>query len=303
MNRNPYIRNVSAALILGSIIAITPSSFAAEPANRPKGWGEFSDTIGRMQEQMSKIFRDTLNKKDGNTSAYAASVDVREQTDNYTVRLYLPERDVSKVRVTLEERTLKIAGDHDYEQSIVLRRAKSGATIDVKRQEHMLVVTVPKGANDLAADSKPLLSRSPLLQPDKWERDVLTRMDHMRREMDRAFESAFKDLGLDPKGFFDKSEFGSSFDLQDEKDRYVVRAYLPGRDTEAVKVTIEGQTLKIAAKAETLKRDESKSGIAESLNLSNYVQTLALPGPVDGEKMKVDRKEGLLVITLPKKGS
>jgi HSP20 family molecular chaperone IbpA len=161
---------------------------------------------------------------------------------------------------------------------------------------------VPKDAGDPVVSAKPDGPAS-LPAPDKWERDVLTRMETMRREMDRAFESAFKDFRLDTQGFFDKPEFGSSIDLKDEKDRYVVRAYLPGRDTKGIDVKIEDQSLKISAKAEVRNRNEDKSGVSESFNVSSYAQVLALPGPVDAEKMKIDRKEGLLVITIPKRGS
>jgi HSP20 family protein len=302
MNRYQKIRGASAALLLGSILAVTPT-FAAEPSEKTKGLGkEFAESIAKMQERMSQIFRDSLNKPHDQKSAYAASVDVREQPEKYIVRLHLPERDVSKVQVSLEGRTLKIDAEQGYEQSIVLRQARPNAKLDIDRQQHTLVVTVPKGG-DLTADTKPLIPSLPPPAPDQWERDVLGRMEKMRREMDRVFEGAFDGLTFDTKSFFDKPEFGSSIDLQDEKDRYVVRAYLPGRDTQGADVKIEGQTLKISAQAEVRQRDESKSGLAETFNLSSYTQMLALPGPVDREKMKVDRKEGLLVITIPKKGA
>ncbi|MEO7098952.1 MAG: Hsp20/alpha crystallin family protein [Luteolibacter sp.] len=33
---------------------------------------------------------------------------------------------------------------------------------------------------------------------------------------------------------------------------------------------------------------------------AEYMQILSLPGPVQVDKMKVDRKEGVLTVTLPK---
>jgi HSP20 family protein len=303
MNRKQNIRNIAAVLTFGSILTMAPVVFAAEPPSTPKGWGEEAATrIRKFQNHLSKIFRDT-HDKDVSKAAYSASVDVREGLENYTVRIHLPERDVSKVDVSLDGRTLRIAGEQSYEQSIVLRHAKPDAKLDTERQEHTIVVTVPKGEKQSVASSEPSLQRSPFLAPDKWEQDVLSRMETMRKEMDRAFDTAFKEFRLDSQGFFDKPEFGSSFDLTDEKDHYVVRAYLPGRDTQGVEVTVEGQTLKISAKAEIRKRDENKSGIAESFSVSNYAQTFTLPGPVDGQKKKVERKEGLVEITITKKGS
>lgn len=291
------------ALLLGSILTAAPVAFAAEPSLSSKGSSEgLTGTLRRLQDQMSQIFQDTLGKTQGERSAYSASIDVREQPEHYTIRLHLPERDVSHVQVSMDGKALKVIGDQGYEQSIVLHEAKPDAKVDITRREHTLIVTVPKGTKDLTAGDKPSLPNPPLVAPEPWEQDVLKRMENMQRDMDRAFADAFKDLRIGSPALFDKPEFGSSIDLQDEKDHYVVRAYLPGRDTQNIDVKLEGQTLKISAKAETRNRSEGKAGIAESFNLSSYAQVLTLPGPVNSDKMKVDRKEGLLVITIPKQG-
>ena len=97
---------------------------------------------------------------------------------------------------------------------------------------------------------------------------------------------------------FDEPLFGSSVDLSEEGNNYVVRAYLPRRDMNKVNVSVEGQTLKIEAKAEE-SGDNPEKGMIVSRQ-AQYSQMLTLPGPVKVDKMKVDRKEGLLVVTLPK---
>ena len=65
-----------------------------------------------------------------------------------------------------------------------------------------------------------------------------------------------------------------------------------------VNVSVEGQTLKIEAKAEESGEKQDKGMIIS--RQAQYSQLLTLPGPVKVDKMKVDRKEGLLVVTLPK---
>jgi len=301
MNRNQYIRHLSAAFMLGSFLAVAPTVPAAEPLHSPKqAGGSLVDTLKNLEDQMSKIFRDTLNQKNGKDAIYSASVDVREQPDHYTVRLHLPDRDLNRVQVQLEGRALKITGEKGYEQSLVLRHATADAKLDITRKEHTLVVTVPKDATGSTADTKPSTPAPNLLAPNSSEKDVLDRMRKMEREMNEAFQDAFKDFSITP-GLFDRPEFGSSIDLQDDSGQYVVRAYLPGRDTKNIDVKLEGQTLNISAKAETRERKEEKNGTAESFSLSSYAQVLTLPGPVEEHKMKIDRKEGLLVITIPKK--
>jgi HSP20 family molecular chaperone IbpA len=79
----------------------------------------------------------------------------------------------------------------------------------------------------------------------------------------------------------------------------VVRAYLPDRDAENVKVVVEdGRILKIDAVAEE-STDKTKDGLILKRKAS-YSQRITLPGPVDPDKLAVDRKQDMLVITVPK---
>ncbi len=298
----PYTRiSLGAALVLGCALTGAPLSSGAE--QQSKGWGsQFLESMKKWEDKMSEVFRSATGKKAGDKSAYSASIDVREQSDHYTVRVHLPDRDLSKVKVTMDGHTLKIAGEGGYEQSIVLRNAASVALPHVQRLGQTLVITVPLGTDPAIASTK---SGSSLLAPNDAEQDVLTRMENMRREMDRVFEDAFKDfrLRLDGRSYFDQPQFGSSIDLQDENDRYIIRAYLPGRDVHRIDVKVMNDILTIQAKAEQREKKDAEAVAAESFTMSSYSQSLTLPGPVQSDKMEVERKEGLLVITLPKKKS
>jgi HSP20 family molecular chaperone IbpA len=103
------------------------------------------------------------------------------------------------------------------------------------------------------------------------------------------------------KEFFNQSRFGASLDIKEESDKYVIRAYLPDRDMNNVNVTVEGQTLKVEAKTENAGPKE-KDGMVFSRK-ARYSQLLTLPGPVQANKMAVERKENMLVVTLPKASS
>lgn len=128
-------------------------------------------------------------------------------------------------------------------------------------------------------------------------------MERMRREMDRIFDQGLRGFRSVPefKEFFNQSRFGSSLDIKEESDKYVIRAYLPDRDMNNVNVTVEGQTLKIETKTENAGLKE-KDGMVFSRK-ARYSQLLTLPGPVQANKMAVERKENMLVVTLPKASS
>jgi HSP20 family molecular chaperone IbpA len=172
--------------------------------------------------------------------------------------------------------------------------------IERKTKDDLIVVSVPKTGKSAAERSIPPGSvPDPSLLPlTNWDREILDRMDRMRREMDRLFAEGLRNFGRDRKDVFDEARFGSAIDLQEEGDNYVVRAYLPDRNMDQVNVTLEGQTLKIGAREQ--QRQHKENGTVQSSRTAAYSQVFTLPGPVQEDKMKVDRKENMVVITLPK---
>ena len=125
-------------------------------------------------------------------------------------------------------------------------------------------------------------------------------MNRLREQMDRIFGQAFSEFRNRPefKEFFDQAQFGSSLDLQEESDKYVVRAYLPDRDINNVNVSVEGDVLKLEAQREETRREQGDASFSSSKG--QYSQVVSLPGPVQADKMTVERKENMLIVTLPK---
>jgi len=315
--RNPirYLRArwLAAGLVLGASFIMTCRPLIAADGTKKDNPG-FLQKMEQWQEKMSEKFRDTWKGLRGDAkekSVATASVDLREDKDRYTLRLNLPERDLGKVEITLEGETLRIvapAGEKAgrYEQTVALAGAEPGAQPKVERRqnESMIVVTVPKSAQ-VAGGGKPShLFPDPALSPlSDWDRDIFGRMEKMRRDMDQAFADAFREFRgeSDYEGFFDEPRFGSSVDLNEEGDNYVVRAYLPDRDMQNIHVTVKDRTLTIEAKEQETTKKEDKDAPLHSQRMAAYSQILTLPGPVDIDKMKVEKKEKMLVVTLPRK--
>ena len=59
-----------------------------------------------------------------------------------------------------------------------------------------------------------------------------------------------------------------------------------------VNVTVENNLLHVTAEAA-----QKENGAGQS---ERYEQIISLPGPVESDKMQIDRKKNLVVITLPK---
>jgi HSP20 family molecular chaperone IbpA len=219
--------------------------------------------------------------------------------------LHLPNRDLDKVQIDLSGDTLRIVAPPEakaarYEQIIQLENLNAGVTPQIERkpEDGLIVVTIPKSSGEAAATTPP--GRPPANRWDDWDRDVLEQMNRLREEMDRIFGQAFSEFRNRPefKEFFDQAQFGSSFDVQEESDKYVVRAYLPDRDINNVNVSVEGDVLKLEAQGEDTRQEEGDGSFFS--RKAQYSQVLSLPGPVQADKMTVERKENMLIVTLPK---
>ncbi|QIF02850.1 hypothetical protein [Roseimicrobium sp. ORNL1] len=296
------------ALVLASALA-TVSAFGAESAKEASGG--ITEHLKKWQEKMSETFRDAIKglvKTDTqNKPAGSVSADFREQNNSYMLRLDLPHRTLDKVEVNLTGETLRVtapeeAGTQRYEQTITLKDVPANATpvVERKQEQGMLVVTIPKTPvkGELpAASSKGLLTPPLYLARDT---EIMQRMEQMRRDMDRAFEDSFNAFKFIPtyKDIFDEYRFGSTYNVEDKGESYEVRIFLPDRAMENVIATVEGQTLQIEARSES-----SSAGLKSNdreVHRAAYTQRISLPGPVDRAKMKVEKKERMMVVMLPK---
>jgi HSP20 family molecular chaperone IbpA len=294
-----------------SVLIFTMGALTAQDT-QDEGAG-FREKMKEWQEKMSDAFRDSWQrlwqdrgaKNPDAATVTAASVDLREQQDSYTLRLHLPNRDLDKVQIDLSGDTLRIVAPPEakaarYEQIIQLENLTAGVTPQIERkpEDGLIVVTVPKSSGEAAATTPP--GSPPANRWDDWDRDVLEQMNRLREEMDRIFGQAFSEFRNRPefKEFFDQAQFGSSFDVQEESDKYVVRAYLPDRDINNVNVSVEGDVLKLEAQGEDTRQEEGDGSFFS--RKAQYSQVLSLPGPVQADKMTVERKENMLIVTLPK---
>jgi HSP20 family molecular chaperone IbpA len=297
---------VGASTLIFTIGAVSAQDKQGEDAT-------FTEKMKEWQEKMSDAVRDSWQrlgqgsgaKNPDGSSVTAASVDFREQEDSYRLRLHFPERDLDKVQIDLSGETLRIVAPPEakasrFEQIIHLENLAAGVTPQIERkpEDNLIFVTIPKSSGETATTTPP--GSPPANRWDDWEDDVREQMSRLREEMDRIFGQAFSDLRHRPgfKEFLDEAQSGSWFNLQEEADKYVVRAYLPDRDINNVNVSVEGDVLKLEAQGEDTQQEQSDGSIIS--RKAQYSQVLSLPGPVQADKMTMERKENMLVVTLPK---
>jgi HSP20 family molecular chaperone IbpA len=126
----------------------------------------------RIQTEMNQFFSRAMNEFGMNQSfltartepGFASSIDVRDKGDHYEVHAFLPERNISNVKVSAagnnllrisatsskqEKKTDKstqtvVAEWGDYEQLVTLPGPIKTKEMKIDRKEHEIVVSVPK---------------------------------------------------------------------------------------------------------------------------------------------------------------
>ena len=147
---------VGACLVLGAIVARLGSTTALAAEDQKNDSGGFVEKMKQWEDEMSRKFHDTFKNLWADSKEKpltTASADLREQKDNYIVRLNLPARDLEKVEVKLDGNTLHIVAPAEkqaarYEQTITLSGVASDAplVIDRREKENLIVITVPKSS-------------------------------------------------------------------------------------------------------------------------------------------------------------
>jgi HSP20 family molecular chaperone IbpA len=312
-------RKITRYLIVSAAVMTlaSPSLFAtASPAPlSSRANSSSSDLTRRMRQlddQLDSVFADTF-RDFGNPfrdSAFASSIDLREQKDKYVVRVYVPDSDTSKVSAKVEGNTLHVTttGEQNqkdasqserYEQMISLPGPVATGKMHIERKQNLVVVTLPKAAGATAAAS-PAASPGRIFPGNNFagfDQAIVDRMQRMQARMDQMFADAFPGDKAGLTSGLNSLQFGSAVHVDDQKNQYVVHFNLPDKDLKNVSVKLENGQLRLTA-SETEKNQQKD---VESFQSGNYEQVMTLPGPVQEKGMKVQRQNGTIVITVPKK--
>jgi HSP20 family protein len=107
-----------------------------------------------------------------------------------------------------------------------------------------------------------------------------------------------------PLAFPAGTEVSIKVDVKEDEKAYTVRADIPGVKKEDIQVDVEGNM--ISLRAETKQEKEEKKGEKVIYSERSYgmaSRSFTLPAEVDAKGAKAEYKDGVLSLTLPKKGN
>lgn len=238
-----------------------------------------------------------------------SSIDVREDDSAYSVQVGVPETTDVNVRLAGSTLILDSGATESgirHEQRLSLPRAQANAALGIRRSEGKLIISIPKGEPAPALGNMGLPSSSPTGAGFDTLRDqVLSQAATMLQQMNQADSPAggsTQDLfgsllgSIAPQ--LQTKVAGSGFKIEDRGDAYLLTSTLPEEQARHVSVNVDNErAVTITSKHEK----QSAAGGASSYSSGSSTQSMTLPGPVRGEELKMEYRNGRLEIVLPKK--
>ena len=122
------------------------------------------------------------------------------------------------------------------------------------------------------------------------------------------FEDFFQDFGkgfwLKPLPFPAETELKMKIDVKEDDKSFTVKADIPGVKKEDIQIDIEDDHISLRAEVKQEKEDRKDEKIVYSERAYGMVsRSFTLPVDVDAKAAKAEYKDGVLNLTLPKKGN
>ncbi len=140
-----------------------------------------------------------------------------------------------------------------------------------------------------------MILRRPFYNPSLDFRSAFEELDRIRRQMDEIFG----DLDRRPQGLLAAGVF-PLVNLTEDKDKYYVRAELPGMKSEDINISATGNSLSISGERKIPSEGEDVRYHRRERNAGSFSRVLALPGEVDVDKIEASHVNGILTVVIPK---
>ena len=130
----------------------------------------------------------------------------------------------------------------------------------------------------------------------RWEpfRDMLA----SQREFDRLFREAFSPA---TDGELSTRTWAPPVDIYEDGDSLVLKAELPGVNPDDVDIRVENNTLYLKGERKFEKEVKEQNYHRVERSYGSFTRTFSLPNSIDADKVAANYKNGVLVLTMPKK--
>lgn len=120
----------------------------------------------------------------------------------------------------------------------------------------------------------------------------------LHQEVDKLFGNFFGDLSFP---HFRSGQIVPKVDFKDAGDLYQIDAELPGVPAKDVELSVVNGVLTVKGEHKAEKEEKDKNYLRIERSYGNFERSIALPDDADDAKISANSKDGVLIITIPKK--
>lgn len=142
-----------------------------------------------------------------------------------------------------------------------------------------------------------MLSKSVWNFPGFGPRSPFAELDRMRRQMDALSGILFREA---PAGRVASAGVFPMINLTEDKDRYYLRAELPGMRAEDIDIQILDKSLTVSGERKIASEGDRVRYHRRERDAGKFSRVIGLPGDVDGGKVDAKMADGVLTVVLPK---
>jgi len=122
--------------------------------------------------------------------------------------------------------------------------------------------------------------------------------------LDDVFGDLAKGFWLKPIPMPGDGELKMRVDVREDEKSYTIKAEIPGVKKEDIQVDVNGNQVSIRAEVKQEKEEKKGEKLLHSERYYGLVsRSMQLPAEIDAQGAKADYKDGVLILTLPKKAS
>ncbi|MEO7580326.1 MAG: Hsp20/alpha crystallin family protein [Massilia sp.] len=118
----------------------------------------------------------------------------------------------------------------------------------------------------------------------------------------RGFDELFNDMRLSPRLRSMEAAPQVRMDVSENEQNYIVKAEIPGVKKDDIKVNIDGNQVSISAEMRKEEQQTNNTALRSERSWGQYYRSFTLPQSVDDASASAQYNDGVLELTLPKKG-
>ena len=126
-------------------------------------------------------------------------------------------------------------------------------------------------------------------------------MEKFHRDVNRLFTTASARRATEDGSAAATSQWTPAVDIQEESDKFVIHADIPGVDPKDIEITLDRGVLSIAGLRKAASDTETGAYARLERSYGSFYRRFTLPDVADAENVEASGNNGVLEITIPKR--